>query len=88
MTEAAAGRDDSAVHAERRGAAGFILLDRPRALNALTLPMVRAIAAALDGFERDPRVARVVVASAASMPAATAAIAAMPSTSCKAPLAA
>ena len=64
LTEAAAARDDSAVHAERRGAAGFILLDRPRALNALTLPMVRAIAAALDAFERDPRVARVVVASA------------------------
>jgi enoyl-CoA hydratase len=64
MTEAAAARDDSAVHAERRGAAGFILLDRPRALNALTLPMVRAIAAALDDFERDARVARVAVASA------------------------
>jgi enoyl-CoA hydratase len=64
MTEATAARDDSAVHAERRGAAGFILLDRPRALNALTLPMVRAIAAALDDFERDARVARVVIASA------------------------
>jgi len=64
MTEAAAARDDSAVHAERRGAAGFIVLDRPRALNALTLPMVGAIAAALDDFERDARVARVVVASA------------------------
>ena len=55
MTEAAAARDDSAILAERRGAAGFILLDRPRALNALTLPMVRAIAAALDDFERDAR---------------------------------
>jgi enoyl-CoA hydratase len=64
MTEAAAARDDSAVRAERRGAAGFIVLDRPRALNALTLPMVRAIAAALDDFERDARVARVVVMSA------------------------
>jgi enoyl-CoA hydratase len=64
MTEAAAARDDSAIHAERRGAAGFILLDRPRALNALTLPMVRAIAAALDDFEPDARVARVVIASA------------------------
>ncbi len=64
MTEAAAARDDLAVRAERRGAAGFIFLDRPRALNALTLPMVRAIAAALDDFERDARVARVVVASA------------------------
>ena len=64
MTEAAAARDGSAVHAERRGAAGFIVLDRPRALNALTLPMVGAIAAALDDFEPDPRVARVVIASA------------------------
>ena len=64
MTDSAATGDETAVRAERRGAAGFILLDRPRALNALTLPMVRAIAAALDGFERDPRVARVVVASA------------------------
>ncbi len=49
---------------ERRGAAGFVLLDRPKALNALTLEMVRAIAGALDSFERDERVARVVVASA------------------------
>ncbi len=64
MTDAAAARDVSAVRAESRGAAGFILLDRPRALNALTLPMARAIAAALDDFERDARVARVVIASA------------------------
>ncbi len=49
---------------ERRGAAGFILLDRPKALNALTLAMVRAIAEALDAFERDERVARVIVAGA------------------------
>jgi hypothetical protein len=33
---------------ERRGRAGFIVLDRPRALNALTLTMVRAMARALD----------------------------------------
>jgi enoyl-CoA hydratase len=64
MTDTAATRDDSAVRAERRGSAGFIVLDRPRALNALTLPMARAIAAALDDFEGDVRVARVVVASA------------------------
>jgi len=49
---------------ERRGAAGFILLDRPKTLNALTPAMVGAIAEALDAFERDARVARVVVASA------------------------
>jgi enoyl-CoA hydratase len=64
MTQAASARDDSTVHVERRGAAGFIILDRPRALNALTLPMVRAIAAALDDFEPDARVAQVVIASA------------------------
>jgi enoyl-CoA hydratase len=49
---------------QRRGAAGFVFLDRPKALNALTLATVRAIAEALDSFERDERVARVVVASA------------------------
>ena len=65
MTEAAAARDDPRRFAPNGAARpGFILLDRPRALNALTLPMVRAIAAALDDFERDARVARVVIASA------------------------
>ena len=48
----------------RRGCAGFLILNRPQALNALTLGMVRAIAAALDDFERDARVARVVVTGA------------------------
>lgn len=48
---------------ERRGAAGFIVLERPKSLNALTLPMVRVIAEALDVFEREAGVERVVVAS-------------------------
>ncbi len=48
---------------ERRGSAGFVVLDRPRALNALTLPMVRVIAEALDVFESDDKVERVVVVS-------------------------
>ena len=48
---------------ERRGRAGFIVLNRPKALNALTLAMVRAISHALDDFERDPAIARVVVAA-------------------------
>ncbi len=55
---------EAGARCERRGAAGFILLERPKALNALTLPMVRVIAEALDSFERDERVGRVVVASA------------------------
>ena len=49
---------------ERRGKAGVIILNRPKALNALTLGMVRDISAALDRFERDPEVERVVVSGA------------------------
>ena len=49
---------------ERRGRAGFITLNRPRALNALTLRMVREIAAALDAFERDGGCEYVVIAGA------------------------
>jgi enoyl-CoA hydratase len=49
---------------ERRGRAGFVTLNRPRALNALNLTMVREISDALDKFERDPDVAFVVIAGA------------------------
>ena len=56
--------DEPEVRIERRGSSGFIVLNRPRALNALTLTMVREIAGALDDFERDPGVARVVIAGA------------------------
>ncbi len=40
----------------RVGALGRIRLNRPKALNSLTLPMVRDIEAALDAFEADPGV--------------------------------
>ncbi|QRM57511.1 enoyl-CoA hydratase/isomerase family protein [Sinorhizobium sp. BG8] len=46
---------------ERSGAIGRIRLNRPRALNSLTLEMVRDMQAALDAFERDPGVAAVLV---------------------------
>ena len=46
---------------ERRGHAGVIVLNRPKALNALTLTMVRLIAAALDEWERDGAVERIVL---------------------------
>jgi enoyl-CoA hydratase len=59
---------DAALEAEalieRRGGAGVIVLNRPRALNALTLTMVRLMAAALDEWERDPGVTRVVLRGA------------------------
>ncbi len=56
--------DETDIICERRGAAGFVLLNRPKALNALTHGMVRALARALDGWERDAAVERVVVAGA------------------------
>ena len=49
---------------QRRGAIGHILLNRPQALNALTLKMVRAISAALDAWESDAAVKAVVVEGA------------------------
>jgi enoyl-CoA hydratase len=49
---------------ERRGRAGLITLNRPRALNALTLGMVRVMASALDAFEADSAIERIVVKGA------------------------
>jgi enoyl-CoA hydratase len=51
---------DAEAVIERRGRAGVIVLNRPRALNALTLTMVRLIAEALDRWESDGAVDRVV----------------------------
>ncbi len=55
---------DAEALIERRGAAGVIVLNRPKALNALTLTMVRLMAAALDAWEDDPLVTRVVIGGA------------------------
>lgn len=54
---------DAEIICEVRGAAGMVVLDRPKALNALSLGMVRELARALDAWERDPAVTRVVVTS-------------------------
>lgn len=48
----------------REGAAGILRLNRPKAINAITLDMVRGMAAALDSFEADPEVALVLVEGA------------------------
>jgi enoyl-CoA hydratase len=56
--------ENDEIVCQRRGAAGHILLNRPQALNALTLNMVRAIAAALDQWEHDPAIKCVVVQGA------------------------
>src|SRR4030088_2102532 len=49
------------VNCEKAGCCGLITLNRPKALNALTLNMVREMAGALDRWERDPRVIRVII---------------------------
>ncbi|PKA40812.1 enoyl-CoA hydratase/isomerase family protein [Rhizobium sullae] len=46
---------------ERRGTAGIIRLNRPRALNSLTLDMVRMIETALDEFAEDDGITSVAV---------------------------
>ncbi len=49
------------IATEVRGRVGFITLNRPRALNALSLPMIRALAAALLAWREDPQVEAVAV---------------------------
>lgn len=51
---------------EKAGACGLITLDRPKALNALTVGMVEDIGAALDRFEADPDITSVAIKSASS----------------------
>jgi enoyl-CoA hydratase len=55
---------DAEALIERRGRAGVIVLNRPKALNALTLTMVRLIAAALDEWDGDGAVDRIVLLGA------------------------
>jgi enoyl-CoA hydratase len=50
--------------ARREGAAGVIRLNRPKAINAVTLEMFRDIDRALDQFEADPAVAVILLEGA------------------------
>ena len=49
------------VLTEVRGQVGFITLNRPKALNALSLPMVRELAAALMAWQGDPAILAVAI---------------------------
>jgi enoyl-CoA hydratase/carnithine racemase len=51
----------SQVRTEVRGSAGLVTLDRPKALNALSLEMIRELTAALLAWRDDPRIERVGV---------------------------
>jgi enoyl-CoA hydratase len=55
---------DGEIVFERRGAAGLVTLNRPKALNAVTHAMVRALRAQLDAWADDPAITRVVVTAA------------------------
>jgi enoyl-CoA hydratase len=50
--------------ARREGACGVIRLNRPKAINAVTLEMLRDIDRALDAFEADPAVAVILLEGA------------------------
>ena len=52
------------IACERIGEAGVVTLNRPTALNALNLGMVRGLAAALDAWEHDPAITRVIIRGA------------------------
>lgn len=56
--------EDADVIVRREGAAGVLRLNRPKTINALTLDMVRHIAAGLDRFAADPEIALVLVEGA------------------------
>jgi enoyl-CoA hydratase len=65
MTAAAAITDSEGdLIARREGSAGIIRLNRPKAINAVTLEMFRDIDKALDAFEADPDVAVIVLEGA------------------------
>jgi enoyl-CoA hydratase/carnithine racemase len=55
---------EDTVVTSRQGRVGRILLNRPRALNALDLPMIRACAAILETWREDPHVHAVVIEGA------------------------
>ena len=61
MSDISAPAPSSEVRIRVEGRAGRITLDRPKALNALTLGMVRAIWAALNAWKDDPAVALVIL---------------------------
>lgn len=51
----------SHIRTEVRGSAGLVTLDRPKALNALSLDMIRDLTVALLAWRDDPRVERVAL---------------------------
>ena len=61
---AIAGDEAGDLIVRREGAAGVIRLNRPKAINAVTLEMFRDIDRALDQFEADPAVGLILLEGA------------------------
>ena len=57
-------QDEQTVIARRDGRVGRIVLNRPHALNALDVPMIRACTRALESWRDDPHVHAVVIEGA------------------------
>ena len=64
MTAQAAATVEPDLIARREGAVGVIRLNRPKAINAMTLEMSRDIDKALDDFEADPAVGLILLEGA------------------------
>ena len=64
MTDTAATVAAENLIARSEGPLGVIRLNRPGALNALTLDMIRSISAALDVYETDPSIAVILIEGA------------------------
>jgi len=64
MTAQAAATVEPDLIARREGAVGVIRLNRPKAINAVTLEMFRDIDKALDDFEADPAVGLILLEGA------------------------
>ena len=62
MTDASVAEGD--LIARKEGSAGIIRLNRPKAINAVTLEMFHDIDKALDAFEADPAVAVILLEGA------------------------
>lgn len=56
--------DEADIGFERRGALGVVTLNRPKALNALNLPMIRGLQAQLDAWREDADIGAVAVLGA------------------------
>ena len=72
MTASRAAVAEPDLIARREGAAGIIRLNRPKAINAVTLEMFRDVDKALDEFESDPAVGLILLEGVSAPAAITA----------------